>query len=212
MAQPASERPFGQVSLRMASLDGRRHHHWEDKEVQQSSASFRPMETFGSGEGDEVQGGTAARSRRRNRRRSAETSRGAQTPALPHRPKRDPSPIVQITIRLSSHDVARVDARAAAAGLSRCGWVLALVRNHLDQAPKFRRQDEVAIIGIYDQLRRIANHLTQRSQLISGQSGDQPDAQKRAELETLTLEIRMHMTALKTAFKGNLDSWRIADE
>ncbi len=166
------------------------------------------MGTFGEGEGDEVQGRAAARSGRRNRRRSVETSRGEGTTQS----NDDPARMVQINIRLSTHDVARVDDRAGAAGLSRCGWVLALVRNRLDHAPKFSRPDEVAIIGIFDQLRRVANHLTQRSHPSLQQADDQPDAQKRAELETLRLEIRMHMTALKTAFKGNLDSWRIADE
>ena len=120
--------------------------------------------------------------------------------------------MVQINIRLPARDVARIDARASAAGLTRPGWVLALVRNHLDQAPKFRRQDEVAIIGAYDQLRRIANQLAQRSQPTNGRTDNRSAAPDRAELETLRLEIRMHMTALKTAFEGNLDSWRIADE
>lgn len=127
----------------------------------------------------------------------------AATPSrLPRRP-------AKLTVRLAEDDAAGLLAAAAEMGLTPNGWVAALVRRRLHDRPTFPRSDEIAVIAIQGELRRIATNVNQIARALNtGVLEGKVLDLEIAYIDDLRTELRVHMSTLREAFAGNLAYWR----
>jgi non-ribosomal peptide synthetase component F len=145
--------------------------------------------------------------------RSATLRRLISTAARPARHAAAPSgprTAARLMVRLAAPDAAGVDAEAAAMGLRRAAWVAAIVRRRVRGHPTFSRADELSLIAIRTELRRIGVNINQIARALntSVTEGKVLDLEL-AYLDDLRAEIRGHMSALHEAFEGNLAYWEI---
>jgi hypothetical protein len=150
---------------------------------------------------------------------------GGRSPALRHliaracaaqaasltTPSRQPARPVKLTVRLNRGDSRGLDAEARKIGLTRNGWVAALVRRRLAGKPTFNRADELALLAIQAEFRRIGVNVNQiaralNTAVVEGKTLDL----EIAYLDDLRTEIAGHMTVLREAFDGNLAYWEVA--
>jgi hypothetical protein len=151
--------------------------------------------------------------------------RGGRSPALRHlierasgfgprsceAPGRLGSRTVKLSVRLAVADGRRLDAAAAEMGLTRNTWAAALIRRRLHARPTFRRSDELSLLGMRAELRRIGVNVNQIARALNTavmEEGRVLDLEL-AYLDDLRAEIRAHMRALAEAFEGNLAYWQV---
>ena len=111
-------------------------------------------------------------------------------------------------VRLEAQETAAVDAEAAALQLTRAGWVTGLVRWRLRGVPRFGRRDELTLIAIQTELRRIGVNINQIARALNTAvlEGRVLDLELGA-IADLQREQREHLLALREAFAGNLAYW-----
>ena len=145
-------------------------------------------------------------------------SRGGRAPAL--RSNRTPLPSdaaageplgtrpVKLTVRLRADDAAGLEQEARSMSLTPNAWAAALIRRRLTRRPTFRRPEEVAVIAIHGELRRIGVNVNQIARALNTavMEGKVLDLEL-AYLEELRAEVRAHMTAVGESFRGNLTYW-----
>ena len=113
-----------------------------------------------------------------------------------------------IWMRIRRELAGLVRAEAQSLGLSEARWVNALVSRRVLRQPVLSRQEELAIISIQMELRRIgvqARHvLTRAEDRLGDGAAITAQGQQLAELHR---EIRHHLRDLRAALQGNLDYW-----
>lgn len=116
----------------------------------------------------------------------------------------------RLMVRLAPADAAGVDRESALLGLRRAAWVAALVHRRVRGRPTFSRSDELSLIAIQTDLRRIGVNVNQiaRAMNVAAGAGEVLDLEL-AYLDDLRAEIRAHMTGLREAFEGNLAYWEV---
>ncbi len=114
----------------------------------------------------------------------------------------------RIMVRLAPAEVAHVAREAAAMAVPRASWVAALVAAHGRGAPRFARTDELALIAIHGELRRIGVNVNQIARALNTavMEGRVLDTELGA-VEDLRREMRAHVGALTDVFAGNLAYW-----
>lgn len=117
---------------------------------------------------------------------------------------------VRLMIRLAAADGAAVAAEADAMGLRPSPWVAALVRRRVRGRPTFSHSDEVALLAVQSEVRRIGVNVNQIARALNTAvlEGKVLDLEV-AYLEDLRRELRAHMLALREAFEGNLAYWDV---
>lgn len=115
---------------------------------------------------------------------------------------------VRLDLCLSARDVVAIDLEAAALGMTRNGWAIGLVRRRVHGRPTFTQPDELSLIAILMELRRIGVHISQVTRVMSLAlvSGEKANLD-RAYLDEMRAEIRDCMSRLRQAFDGNLAYW-----
>ena len=115
---------------------------------------------------------------------------------------------VKLTIRLTSQDGQGLEAAAVGMGLTPNAWAAAVLRHRLQGRPTFRRTDEVALIAMQIELRRVGVNVNQIARALNTAvlEGRVLDLEL-AYLDDLRVEIRHHMAGLREAFAGNLAYW-----
>jgi hypothetical protein len=116
----------------------------------------------------------------------------------------------KLTVRLSAEDAGGLDREARAMGLTRNAWVAALVRHRLSGRPTFSRTDEVSLLAIQAELRRVGVNVNQIARALNTavlEDGRVLELEI-AYLDDLRREMRAHVQALGEAFAGNLSYWR----
>lgn len=122
-------------------------------------------------------------------------------PKLGHRPEK-------LTVRLTRIDSQNLDVFARNAGLTRNAWVAALVRRRLNGAPTFALKDEISLLSVQTELRRIGVNVNQIARALNTSVlGGEVLTLELAYLEHLRTELQAHMSTLREAFVGNLDYW-----
>jgi hypothetical protein len=118
---------------------------------------------------------------------------------------------VRLDLCLVARDVVAIDLEAAALGMTRNGWAIAVVRRRVHGRPTFPQSDELSLIAILMELRRIGVHISQvtRAMSLAIMGGEKADLD-RAYLEEMRAEIRDCMNRLRQAFDGNLAYWDAA--
>ncbi|HEY1926616.1 MAG TPA: plasmid mobilization relaxosome protein MobC [Caulobacteraceae bacterium] len=150
--------------------------------------------------------------------------RGGRSPALRHLieqaigagarscqgPGRLGSRPMKLTVRLAAADGRGLDAAAAEMGLTRNAWAAALIRRRLHARPTFRRPDELSLLAMQAELRRIGVNVNQIARALNTavMEGKVLDLEL-AYLDDLRAEIRAHMLALHEALEGNLAYWQV---
>jgi hypothetical protein len=150
--------------------------------------------------------------------------RGGRSPALRHlieqasghgprsceAPGRLGSRPMKLTVRLAAADGRGLDTAAAEMGLTRNAWAAALIRQRLHGRPTFCRSEELSLIAMQTELRRIGVNVNQIARALNTavMEGKVLDLEL-AYLDDLRAEIRAHMLALHEAFKGNLAYWQV---
>lgn len=114
----------------------------------------------------------------------------------------------RLMVRLAAPEAAHVAREAAALGQPKATWVAALVRRHTTGAARFSRADELTLITIQGELRRIGVNVNQIARALNTavMEGRVLDLEL-AYLDELRAEMRGHMGALREAFAGNLAYW-----
>lgn len=114
----------------------------------------------------------------------------------------------RLMVRLAPNDAAGVDREAAAMGLRRAAWVAALVRRRVRGRPTFSRSDELSLIAIQTELRRIGVNVNQIARALNTavMEGGVLDLEI-AQLAAFAAEIRDHLGGLDEVFAGNLAYW-----
>ena len=122
---------------------------------------------------------------------------------LPARP-------VKLTVRLAASDARGLDAAAADMGLTRNAWVAALVRHRLSGRPTFSRKEELSLLAIQTELRRVGVNINQIARALNTAvfEGGRVLDLELAYLEDLRVEMRAHVQHLGEAFAGNLAYWQ----
>ena len=115
----------------------------------------------------------------------------------------------KLGLRLSTEDLAAVEREAAAVGLSRTQWTVALIRRRLWGCPQLSRPDAFAFIEVQRDLRRIGVNVNQiaRAMNTAVLEGAVLDLET-VQLDAFAGEIRAHLGGLRRAFEGNLDYWK----
>lgn len=148
-----------------------------------------------------LEGGRSALLRRLIAEVAEPATRGGSATASP----RDGA---RIMVRLTAPDAAGVDAAAAAMGLSRAGWVAALVRRRVHAKPTFPRPEALSLMAIQIDLRRVGVNVNQMARALSTavMDGRMLDTEL-AWIRELQAEIRDQIAGLHQAFDGNLAYW-----
>jgi len=120
-----------------------------------------------------------------------------------------PRPL-KLTVRLAAADGRGLDTAAAEMGLTRNAWAAALIRRRLRAKPTFRRSDELSLLAMQTELRRIGVNVNQIARALNTavMEGQVLDLEL-AYLDDLRAEIRAHMLTLHEAFAGNLAYWQV---
>jgi hypothetical protein len=114
----------------------------------------------------------------------------------------------RIMVRLEPSDAVALHAAAAAMRLTRASWVAALVRRRLRSKPAFGRPDELALIAIQAELRRIGVNVNQIARALNTAVLEGKVLELEiAYLENLRTELQAHLFTLREAFEGNLAYW-----
>jgi hypothetical protein len=116
---------------------------------------------------------------------------------------------MKLTVRLAAADGRGLDDAATEMGLTRNAWAAALIRWRLHAKPTFRRSDELSLLAMQTELRRIGVNVNQIARALNTavMEGKVLDLEL-AYLDDLRAEIRSHMLALHEAFEGNLAYWQ----
>jgi len=116
----------------------------------------------------------------------------------------------RLMVRLAAPEAGHVAAQAAALALPRAAWVAALVRNHARGAPRFARADELALLAIHGEVRRIGVNVNQIARALNTavMEGRVLDTELGA-IADLGRELRGHVAGLGEAFTGNLAYWAV---
>jgi len=113
-------------------------------------------------------------------------------------------------LHLTKPELLALDRESATMGLSRSGWVSALIRRRISRKPTLDRSDQYCLVAMQADLRRTANNVNQIARRLDEAAANgavlNPDARYFHDLRT---EIRAHMTALRSAIEGNLAYWRV---
>lgn len=114
----------------------------------------------------------------------------------------------RLMVRLAPAEAAHAAREAAAMAIPRSSWVAALVAAHGRGAPRFARPDELALIAIQGELRRIGVNVNQIARALNTavMEGRVLDTELGA-IDDLRRELRGHIGALGEAFAGNLAYW-----
>ncbi len=114
----------------------------------------------------------------------------------------------RLMVRLAAPEARHVADQAAALGLPRSAWVAALVRRHASGAPRFARPEELALIAVHGEVRRIGVNVNQIARALNTavMEGRVLDAELGAVAD-LGRELRAHIAGLGEAFAGNLTYW-----
>ncbi|RAK66392.1 plasmid mobilization relaxosome protein MobC [Phenylobacterium kunshanense] len=139
-------------------------------------------------------------------RRLVEDAAGSAPVAAPLSPGRRDA--ARLMVRLAAPEARHVADQAAALGLSRAAWVAALVRRHASGAPRFARSDELALIAVHGEVRRIGVNVNQIARALNTavMEGRVLDTELGAVAD-LGRELRAHVASLGEAFAGNLAYW-----
>lgn len=151
--------------------------------------------------------------------------RGGRSPALRHLieqasasaapfrqgPGRHGGRPVKLTVRLTAKDGRGLHAAAAEMGLTRNAWAAALIRRRLHTRPTFSRRDELCLLAIQGELRRVGINVNQIARALNTAviEGGRVLELELAYLDDLRTEIRVHMAGLREAFEGNLAYWEV---
>lgn len=116
----------------------------------------------------------------------------------------------RLMVRLAAGEAIHAAREADAMGLPRSTWVAALVAAHARGAPRFARPDEVSLIAIQGELRRIGVNVNQIARALNTavMEGRVLDTELGA-IEDLRLETRAHINALREVFAGNVAYWTV---
>jgi predicted HicB family RNase H-like nuclease len=121
-----------------------------------------------------------------------------------------PSRPAKLTVRLAADDAMGLDAAAADAGLTLNAWAAALIRRRLHDRPTFRRSEEVTLLAVQTELRRIGVNVNQIARALNtGVLEGKVVDLEIAYLEDLRTEVRAHMFTLRQAFVRNLSYWDV---
>ena len=117
---------------------------------------------------------------------------------------------VKLTVRLAAEDGRGLDTAAGEMGLTRSAWVAALVRSRLSGRPTFGRGDELSLLAIQTELRRVGINVNQIARALNTAVEDGRVLELEiAYLDDLRREMRAHVQALGEAFAGNLAYWQV---
>jgi hypothetical protein len=138
-----------------------------------------------------------------------EQASGAGAPPSEPPSRLGPRP-VKLTVRLTTADGRSLDAAAADMDITRNAWAAALIRRRLHARPTFRRSDELSLLAMQTELRRIGVNVNQIARALNTavMEGKVLDLEL-TYLDDLRAEIRAHMLAMHEAFEGNLAYWQV---
>lgn len=128
-------------------------------------------------------------------------------PLTPIGPARGP---VQLTLRLTKLASEALDQCAADSGLTRNAWVVALVQSRLMRTPTFIRGEEISLIAIQEDLRRMCFNINFAIRLIK--ESEISNISHHSNLQSLNGmrdEIRCHVDNIQKAFAGNAQYWSL---
>jgi hypothetical protein len=116
----------------------------------------------------------------------------------------------RLMVRLAIPEARHVADQAASLAVPRATWVASLVRNHARGAPRFARSDELALLAIHGEVRRIGVNVNQIARALNTavMEGRVLDTELGAVAD-LGRELREHMAGLGEAFAGNLAYWAV---
>lgn len=114
----------------------------------------------------------------------------------------------KLTLRLGEADLRLLEVEAAAIGLSRTQWSVALIRHRLHDRPQFSRPEALALIEVRRELRRIGVNVNQIARALNTAVMDGAVLDlEMAQLGAFQAEISAWVDALGEAFEGNLAYW-----
>lgn len=117
----------------------------------------------------------------------------------------------KLTLRLGEADLRLLEAEAAAMGLSRTQWSVALIHRRLHDRPHFSRPEALALIEVRRELRRIGVNINQIARALNTAVMDGAVLDlELAQLGAFQVEISAWVDALGEAFEGNLAYWASA--
>ncbi len=114
----------------------------------------------------------------------------------------------KLTLRLGEADLRLLEVEAAARGLSRTQWSVALIRRRLHDRPQFSRPEALALIEVRRELRRIGVNVNQIARALNTavMEGAVLDVEVK-QLGAFQTEIAAWVDAIGEAFDGNLAYW-----
>lgn len=114
----------------------------------------------------------------------------------------------KLTLRLGDADLRLLELEAAAMGLSRTQWSVALIRRRLHDRPQFSRPEALALIEVRRELRRIGVNINQIARALNTAVVDGVVLDlELAQVGAFQAEITAWVEALGEAFEGNLAYW-----
>ncbi len=117
---------------------------------------------------------------------------------------------LKLTVRLAAEDSRGLVYEAQTMGLTPNAWVAALVRHRLHGKPTFARREEITLLAIQAEYRRIGVNVNQIARALNTavSEGKVLDLEL-AYLENLRTELRAHLFTLRTAFAGVQAYWDV---
>ena len=117
---------------------------------------------------------------------------------------------LQIYVRLTPDELLDLDQAAAASGMPRSEWLVALLRRHRTAKPQFSRPDRTLIVEAHRELHRIAVLMRSAVERLSSRDAGGV-GELKAQLIGSASEVERQMGALRRAFEGNFAYWATPD-
>lgn len=132
----------------------------------------------------------------------------ASKPARALSARRGPRTAARVMVRLAAPEALASSDAAASMRLSRSAWIAALVRARTLGQPTLSLPDEVQLIAIRSEIRRIGVNVNQIARALNTavMEGRVLDLQL-TEIRDFRRELTAHFAAVGEAFAGNLSYW-----
>lgn len=138
-------------------------------------------------------------------------ARAIEEPALALiTPKRLRKRTASAGLHLTEKELAALDQESASMGLSRSGWVSALIRRRISRKPTLDRTDQFCLVAMQSDLRRTAANVNQIARSLDAAASNGAEVSLDVQyFHALRAEIRTYITALRDAIDGNLAYWDV---
>jgi len=118
----------------------------------------------------------------------------------------------RIKISLKPSELAFIEARAAAEGMSPARWIVSLIRGRLSQTPQFCAAELIALAESQRELMSVGHQLSHIAKAVNGVEGNlagEVGPMSAQQLSELQASIKAHVVVVSKLMTANIKRWSL---